>query len=204
MVVREEEAGHGHGGDSFFASDKSQVLVRGGFDPDPVFIETERIGNVPLHLGNMWHDFGRLGHECAVDVHKLAVMELHLSCRLLEENPARCVLPPRVGIWKESSDVAFAEGAKNRIANSMHQDIRIGVAFEPFEMRNLDSTENQFPSCDQLVHIVSDPDIIHAREYRAAGLERNAEEKAAQPAGNYLNWRRKRFACRTQTRSRLR
>jgi hypothetical protein len=47
------------------------------------------------------------------------------------------------------------------------------MSVEPFAMRDLDATQEQFPPLDQLMNIVTDADMIHLRAQ--SERKRNAE-----------------------------
>ena len=106
----------------------------------------------------MLRDYG------GVDVHNLSLAKHHLTGGFLQEHIAGCSAPARVGVRKEMADVRLAQRAEHRVADGVHQDVRIRMSIEPLAVRNLNAAEDELSACDQLVNIVTDADVIHAAE----------------------------------------
>jgi hypothetical protein len=60
-------------------------------------------------------------------------------------------------------DVIFTERTEHRVANRVHQHVRVRVAIEPLGVRDFDSAQVKLSSRDQLVNVVANADMIHAR-----------------------------------------
>ena len=108
-----------------------ELLVRRCFDPNTKRVDGQRFSQPLFHHGHMRSDFRLLGKDRAVDVHDLSVAQTHLAGGLLEENPAGRIFPLRIGIWKKGADIARAKRAQHRVANRVHDNIRVRVAIEP-------------------------------------------------------------------------
>ncbi len=65
------------------------------------------------------------------------------------------------------ADVRLAQRAQHRVANRVHQHVRVRVPVQTFAVRDFDAPENELPALDQLVDVVTYADMIHGREYRA-------------------------------------
>jgi hypothetical protein len=63
------------------------------------------------------------------------------------------------------ADISLSKRPQYGITNCVHKHIRIRVPIEPFPVRDLHSAQNELPSLDQLVNIVTYPDMIHVGEY---------------------------------------
>src|SRR5262249_788624 len=81
----------------------------------------------------------------------------------LQEYAAGCSSPARVGIGEKMADIGLADGAQDSVANGVHQGVCVGMALEPFGVRNFHATQNEFASFDQGMNIITDSDVYHRR-----------------------------------------
>jgi hypothetical protein len=65
------------------------------------------------------------------------------------------------------ADVRFAQRSEHRVANRVHQHVRVRVPVQTFAVRNFDAPKHKLPAFDELVDIVTNADMIHGHEYRA-------------------------------------
>jgi hypothetical protein len=108
---------------------------------------------------------GLLGDNRRVHVDNLGIVKGHLPGRFLEKHLAGGVLPARIGVRKVMPDVALAQSAKNRIAYGVHQHIRVRMPFEPPGMRNFHTPQDQLPTLDQWMHIITNPHVNHVSDF---------------------------------------
>jgi hypothetical protein len=106
-------------------------------------VHTKGIGQIGFHGSGVGHDFGLLSDDGGVHVDDLAVVESDLARGFVQEDHAGGVFPARIGIGKVRSDVAFAESAEDGVANSVHEDVGIGMAVKPLVMGDDDAAQDQ-------------------------------------------------------------
>ena len=68
------------------------------------------------------------------------------------------------------ADVALADGAQDRVADGMHQNIRVGMAVQTLGVRNFHAAQNEFTARHERMDNITDADVIHGAEYRLAWL----------------------------------
>ena len=56
---------------------------------------------------------------------------------VVSDEPTWSAPPARVGVRKKMTYIRFSESAEHSIADSVHQDIRIGMTFQAFRVGNL-------------------------------------------------------------------
>ena len=120
-----------------------------------------------LHLAHVREELGRLGNHRGVHVDDSALAKTHQPRRFVQEDAAARAPPTRVGVGKEMADVRLAQGAENGVADRVHQYVGIRMSFQTFRVRNLHPAQEEFASLDQGVHVVTDANMNHARNYRA-------------------------------------
>jgi hypothetical protein len=59
------------------------------------------------------------------------------------------------------TNVRFAQGAENCIADRMHQNVSIRVPLQSFTMGNLDPPKDQFPAFGKSMDIVTNANMNH-------------------------------------------
>ena len=111
----------------------------------------------------MRRDLRLLCNERGVDVDDAPLAKLHLPRRLLEKSFTRLIFPARIGVRKKVPDVRLAQRAQQRVADGVHQNVGVRVTVESLGVRDFDAAENELPPRDQLMNIVTDADMIHAR-----------------------------------------
>jgi hypothetical protein len=74
------------------------------------------------------------------------------------------VLPPRVAVGKVLPDVPAAGGSVERIAERVEEDIAVRVRFLPHRRRDLDPSEEEFPSRYQAVVVEAEARAQHGGE----------------------------------------
>jgi hypothetical protein len=109
----------------------------------------------------MGRDLGLLGNHGGVHVDHAPFPEGNLPARFLQKHLAGRVFPARIGVGEKVADVRFAERAQNRVRDGVEQHISIGMPIESLGMRNFDPAQNQLPALRELMHIVSNPNMIH-------------------------------------------
>jgi hypothetical protein len=62
-------------------------------------------------------------------------------------------------------NIRFAHRPEERIANRVHEDIRIGMPIQPFGMGDFDPSQHQFAAFHKPVNIIPDSDVVHGPEY---------------------------------------
>lgn len=164
-------AGHRHRADAFFAADKTQVFIRGRLDPNAIALDPKRLGNVCLHRGHVRRDLRRLHHQRGVDVNDAAVTQRDLPGGFREKDSTRSAAPFRVGVGKESSNVALADSTEHRVTNRMHQHIRIRMPIEPFRVHDFNAAQNELSTIDKLMDVVADAYVMHVPQYKRAFVE---------------------------------
>src|SRR5690606_23578941 len=87
-------------------------------------------GDHRLHGGDVRRDFRRLAHDGEVEIDNPAPALANEARGMLEEDPGSGVLPAWVGGRKEGADIAFAEGAVDRIGERMERGVGVGMALE--------------------------------------------------------------------------
>src|ERR1700740_1184667 len=65
------------------------------------------------------------------------------------------------------ANIAGANRAKQRIRDCMQQNIGIGMSFEPEQVRNFNSAQNQFSILDEAVDVVTDSAPRHAHNFKS-------------------------------------
>ena len=70
-------------------------------------------------------------------------------------------VPAGVGIREEMPDIGLPDGSQNRIANGVHQDIRIGMAVQALRVRYLDTAEEELATLDQPMDVIAYTDMVH-------------------------------------------
>src|SRR5262249_13176200 len=75
---------------------------------------------------------------------------------VLEENDGGNALEPGVRVRKMLSDIPQRRGPQKRIGDRVAEHIGIRVPYQPFDKRNLDSSENKFPVDHKSVNVISD------------------------------------------------
>jgi len=63
-------------------------------------------------------------------------------------------------------NISLAQRPKDGIANRVHQDVGVRMPVESLVVRDLHAAEKQLSALDQLMHIVTDTDMIHVGEYK--------------------------------------
>lgn len=152
------DARHSHGGDAFFPSDESHRLVGGGLDSNPFDRQSECLGDVLFHLGDVRCDLRLLSEEGGIDIQDAPFEVAHLTGCFGEENMAGSPFPTRVCVWKKMADVALTDRAEHRISDGVKQRIRIGVPVQTFRVRDFYPTQDEFATRYQLMNIVTDAD----------------------------------------------
>ena len=66
------------------------------------------------------------------------------------------------------ADVRLPHRAENRIADRVHQHVGIRMPFQTLGVRDLHAAQDEFAPLDQGMHIVTDANMNHAGDYRAA------------------------------------
>ena len=160
--IRQIHTRHRHCGDAFLAANETHFLIRRRLDADLFFGNAERGGNALLHLGDVRIKLRRLRDEGRVHIHDFAFAFGDLLRRFLQKNFARRIFPARVGVREKVADVRFAKRAEKRVANCVHERIRVRMAVETFGMGNLNAAEDEFASRDQRVNVIANANVNHA------------------------------------------
>jgi hypothetical protein len=158
---RQVNAGHSHCGDTFLAADKSEEFIGSRFDSYSVRGNLKGSGNIDFHLDDVGVDLGLLGNERGVDVHNHSAGGLNSASGFFEKNAAGCAPPAWVSVGKIMSNIGFAQGSQDGIANGVHQDIGIGVAVEALGMGNFHATQDKASAFNQGVDVITDADMNH-------------------------------------------
>ena len=108
-------------------------------------------------------NFRRLGDDRGVHVHDFAVAQRDDARGFRQKDFTGRTLPTRVGVGKEVADVRFAERAKERVANGVHERVGVRMAVETLRVRNLHAAEDEPAPGDQLMNIVADANVNHGR-----------------------------------------
>jgi len=142
------------------------MLIRRGFDSDPLGIEFKRTGDVDFHFLNVWKNLRRLRNYCGIHVHQFPAAHRDQPRGFVKEHPAGRAFPARVRVREEMANIGLTQRSQNRVADGVHQDIGIGVSVESLRMWDFDSPENQLSPRDESVNVVTYSHVNHAREYR--------------------------------------
>lgn len=163
VLFRQIHTRHRHGSDAFFASDEPQVFVGGGFDADTSGIEAEGSGDAGFHFLDVRENLWRLGDNRGIQVDDVAPARCHLTGGFCEKNLAGRTFPAGVCVREKVANVRFAEGPQNRVANRVHQHVRVGMALETFGVRDFNATQHESASGDQGMNVVADACVNHGR-----------------------------------------
>ena len=110
-----------------------------------------------------WRRVTLRGDQRGVHVHDPSSGRFHLPGGLLEKHAAGHALPLRIGVRKEAANVRLAKRAEHGVADGVQQDIGVRMPVEPLGVGNVDAAENAFSALDQLMNIVSGPNVNHGR-----------------------------------------
>ena len=126
------------------------------------FGHAERGGDALLHFGNVRINLGFLRDDGCIHVHDFAFALGNLLRGCFKKYLAGRAFPARVGVRKKMADVRFAERAEERIANRVHERVRVRMAVQALGVRNLDAAEDEFASRDQRVNVIANANVNHA------------------------------------------
>ena len=101
------------------------------------------------------------GHQGGIHVHNPSRPKRHLPGGFLQKYFAPHRVPAGVGIREEMPDIGLPDGSQNRIANGVHQDIRIGMAVQALRVRYLDTAEEELATLDQPMDVIAYTDMVH-------------------------------------------
>ena len=62
------------------------------------------------------------------------------------------------------ANVALPQGAEDRIANRMDQNVRVRMTVQTFGVMNIHAAQDEFATFDQTVHVVADAHVNHGRQ----------------------------------------
>lgn len=173
-LFRQVDAGDSHGGEPLFASDEPETFVCGGFHPDTADVQVKRGRDVVLHGLKERSDLRRFGQKRCVNIDDSALVKGDLAGYLLQEKPARSILPAGVGILEEVADIGLAESAQDGIAEGMEEDVGVGMAGESPGVGNVNATKYQLAAFGERVNVVTNADMDHGRRL-PAGPDRREE-----------------------------
>src|SRR5436190_5440279 len=137
------------------------MLIGSSFDSHLFSLQFQGRSDVVLHFHDMGKNFRFLGNNCRVEVDDSSTSFGDLPACFFEEHPACCSTPSGVGIGKEMANIALTQGAENRVTDSMHQHVGIGMSLETLGMRNINTAQNQLPALHQGMDIVTNSNFYH-------------------------------------------
>ena len=167
MVSGQINPGDRHGGDAFFAANKSQAFVGGRLDADLLDVEAERFADAQFHIRNVRKHTRRLCQERGIEIDDGPTAKGDLPGSFLQEHTARRILPPRIRVGKEVADVHLSDGSEDGVANGVHQDVRVGVSQQTRGVRDFDASQNEFSAGSEGVNIVANSNVKHGGRLEA-------------------------------------
>jgi hypothetical protein len=127
--------------DALFSSFKAQPFGSGGFDGDVVKRGVEDVGDGLAHERDERGYLGLLSNDDAVDVADAKSMLVDELKAVAEEHFAVDVFVLGVVVGEVLSYVAEGGGAEDGVADGMEKYVGVGMAEEPFGVRDLDAAE---------------------------------------------------------------
>ena len=117
---------------------------------------------LPIMRGHVRRHARRLRDDGGVDVDDLQLQRGELLRHVAQQLAAVDALELGIGVGKVLADVAEAGGAEQRVADRVQQHVGVGMAVEPFLMRDVDAADDELAPGDQRMHVeaLADP---HAR-----------------------------------------
>src|SRR4029453_1768187 len=177
-------------GNSFATAQGSKPLVSGCFDAYPTDVQIQSLGHMNLHPLDMRGHFGLLGDDRRIDIHETALMENDLARGLLQEDPARCILPSWIGISEEVTDIGLSQGTEDCITNGMHERVSVRMPGQSPGVRDLHSAENQFAPINQRVDVVANADVDHVARLAVRGLAKSEFPGGRHWVSPLVTWRK--------------
>src|SRR5208282_1588746 len=120
---------------------------------------------------------GLLRDDGRVHVHDFAFALRNLLGGFCQEHLAGRAFPARVGVREKMADVRLAERAEKRVANRVHERVRVRMAVQAFGVRNLDAAEDEFASRDQRMNVVANANVNHAVNCRNSARRKRRKIK---------------------------
>ena len=140
-LVEWEKECDGMGADAFLAAFEAEVFGSGGFDGDIVNRGVEDVGDGLAHERDERGYLGLLSNDDAVDVADAESMLVDELKAVAEEYFAVDVFVLGVVVGEVLSDVAEGGGTEDGVADGMEEYVGVGMAEEPFGVRDLDAAE---------------------------------------------------------------
>jgi len=168
--------GHGLGGDAFSPPWEPEFFGRGSLDADLTDLDAQGLRDVGAHRFDMRTDAGTLANHRTLDIADFVTRFADDFPHTLQQLQGVGTFPSFVGVGEVHADVARADRTEKRIGDRVEKDIGIGMAEEPFFMRDVDTPEDALAAIDELVDIEALTDAewnVHASKIRN-GLRRSS------------------------------
>ena len=132
-----------------------------GFDGYKHAMDCLKPGDVQFHVLRVRHELRFLRNQGRVDIDNGSLVKTNLARGFFEKNFTGSAAPTRISVWKKLANIAFSNCTQNRVANGMHQHIRIGMSVQTFAVRNFHAAQNKASSFDERVNIITDSNVSH-------------------------------------------
>ena len=66
---------------------------------------------------------------------------------------------------KKMADVRLAQRAEHRVADRVHQHVRVRMAVQALRVRNFHAAQDELAARDQLMNVITDANVNHCAQY---------------------------------------
>ena len=114
-------------------------------------------------------NFRRLGQHRRIDVDDPAISFGGLFGGFFQEYFTGNPFPTGIGVGEKMADVRLPQGAKDGVANGMHQGVGVRMAVETFGVGDFHAAQHELAAGNQLMNIVTNANVNHSYTIKTNG-----------------------------------